>query len=168
MGASRRTRILVVEDETLLRGLIGQFLRVEGFDVVEAGDGHEGVDRFADAGPFDLILLDLNLPGLPGVEVCRQIKIQEPEQRVIICSAAILDSHVAALNSLGVDQFLSKPYHPAELLNRIALEVDRSKRFRVDPPNRAQPEYAQTGAPWRTDQFRAHREQGSWRPGRSS
>lgn len=132
MVATRQGRILLVEDESPLRGLIAQFLRVEGFDVVEAADGREGVEQFTSLGPFDVVLLDLNLPLLPGVEVCRRIKLQEPDQRVIICSAAILDGHVAALAALEVDQFLSKPYHPAELLSRLALEIDRAHRHRQE------------------------------------
>ena len=72
MGAQRQGRILLVEDETLLRSLIAQFLRGEGFEVVEAGDGREGVERFSSGNPFDLVLLDLNLPILPGIEVCRR------------------------------------------------------------------------------------------------
>jgi DNA-binding response OmpR family regulator len=115
-----------VEDESLLRGLIAQFLRAEGFEVVECRDGGEGVERFSAGGEFDLVLLDLNLPVCPGVEVARQIKLQDPGQPIIICSAAILDGHVAALDALGVDQFLSKPYHPGELLSRITIELDRA------------------------------------------
>lgn len=65
MGAACQGRILVVEDENLLRGLIAQFLRMEGFDVVEAADGREGVERFSGMGPFDVVLLDLNLPASP-------------------------------------------------------------------------------------------------------
>ncbi|MBV8128986.1 MAG: response regulator, partial [Planctomycetaceae bacterium] len=82
MGAKRQGRILLVEDETLLRRLIAQFLRGEGFEVVEAGDGREGVERFSSGNPFDLVLLDLNLPILPGIEVCRRIKLQRPKQPV--------------------------------------------------------------------------------------
>ena len=125
MGARIQGRILLVEDEALLRGLIAQFLSGEGFEMVEAGDGREGVERFSSLGPFDLVLLDLNLPVFPGVEVCRRIKQERPDQPVIVCSAAILDGHIAALSALHVDQFLSKPYHPAELLSRIAIELQR-------------------------------------------
>jgi DNA-binding response OmpR family regulator len=146
MGAKRQSRILVVEDETPLRGLIAQFLRMEGFEAVEAADGREGVERFSFLGPFDVVLLDLNLPALPGVEVCRKIKLQEPDQPVIICSAAILDGHVAALAALDVDQFLSKPYHPAELLNRITLELDRAHRRRMEPSSGLQ-----AAVSWRVD-----------------
>src|SRR3954463_16468306 len=123
MGAKRHGRLLLVEDEAVLRGLVSRFLRGEGFEVAEAGDGKEGVERFSTHGPFDVVLLDLNLPVFPGVEVCRRIKREQPGQPVIICSAAILDGHVAALQALGVNQYLTKPYHPSELLARIALEL---------------------------------------------
>jgi len=126
MGARVQGRILLVEDEALLRGLIAQFLRGEGLEIEEAGDGREGVERFSSMGPFDLVLLDLNLPVISGVDVCRRIKQERPDQPVIICSAAILDGHIAALSALHVDQFLSKPYHPTELLSRIAIELRRS------------------------------------------
>lgn len=135
-GAKRQRRILLVEDESLLRKLIAQFLRGEGYEIVEAEDGREGVDRFSSGNPFDLILLDLNLPILPGVEVCRRIKLQEPEQPIIICSAAILDGHIAALATMEVDQFLSKPYHPAELLSRITIELQRPRRPSAVPVER--------------------------------
>ena len=126
MGAKWQGRLLLVEDENLLRGLIAQFLRGEGFELVEAADGREGVERYSSLGPFDIVLLDLNLPVFSGVEVCRRIKHLHPGQPVIICSAAILDGHMDALESLNVDQFLSKPYHPKELLNRIAIEFERA------------------------------------------
>ena len=115
--------LLLVEDEDRLRRLVAQFLRAEGFVVIEAADGGEGVNRFLDSGPFDLVLLDLNLPVLSGVEVCSRIKRCHPEQRVMICSAAILPDHEDALGSLGVEHFLTKPYHPADLLAHIAREI---------------------------------------------
>jgi DNA-binding response OmpR family regulator len=98
-------------------------LRSEGFAVVEAADGPEGVERFQNSGPFDLVLLDLNLPGFSGVEVCRRIKRSRPSQRVLICSAAVLRSHEIDLATLGVRHFLTKPYHPEHLLAHIELEV---------------------------------------------
>jgi len=145
MSAKRQGRILLVEDESLLRRLIAQFLRGEGFEIVEAGDGREGVERFSSGNPFDLVLLDLNLPILPGVEVCRRIKLQRPEQPVIICSAAILDGHIAALAAMEVDQFLSKPYHPAELLSRITIELQRPVQPSSVPTERL------TASSWRVD-----------------
>jgi DNA-binding response OmpR family regulator len=115
--------LLLVEDEDRLRSLVAQFLRDEGFQVVEAADGAEGVARFQDSGPFDLVLLDLNLPVFSGVEACRRIKLQSPGQRVMICSAAIMPDHEHALALMGVEHFLSKPYHPESLIAHIRQEL---------------------------------------------
>jgi DNA-binding response OmpR family regulator len=131
MDGRRAAKLLLVEDERLLRELIAQFLSAERFEVVEAADGSEAIELFSDQGPFDLVLLDLNLPRICGVEVCRRIKSLHPAQPIIICSAAILDSHLAALEEMHVEQFLSKPYHPLELLSRIAEEL--SRRGPVEP-----------------------------------
>jgi DNA-binding response OmpR family regulator len=126
MRAQRLGRLLLVEDEHRLRGLVAQFLRTEGYQVVEAGDGPEGVKRFTDLGPFDLVLVDLNLPIFSGVEVCRRIKWAQPDQRLMVCSAAIMGDHQRALASLGVDHYLTKPYHPDDLIAHIAREINHS------------------------------------------
>ncbi|MHC5538079.1 response regulator transcription factor [Singulisphaera rosea] len=123
MVEKRQGHLLVVEDEHLLRGLVSQFLRGEGFQLVEAADGPEGVERFSDSGPFDLILVDLNLPGFSGVEVCRQVRRLNPTQKVMICSAAILSDHEKDLMALGIEHYLTKPYHPEDLLKHIDFEL---------------------------------------------
>jgi DNA-binding response OmpR family regulator len=128
-------RVLVVEDEFLIRMTLAEALGDEGFDVVEAADGSEGAALYAVHCPFDLVLLDLNLPFLSGVDVCRRIKAMRPHQPVLICSAAILDYHVDALRELNVDQFLTKPYHPLELLERIGNEIGRSTDGRGGGPD---------------------------------
>src|SRR5207253_677080 len=140
MDGKRAGRLLLVEDEHLLRGLIAQFLRGEGFEVIEAEDGLQGAGFFSSRGPFDLVLLDLNLPLLSGVDVCRRIKSEQPLQPVLICSAAILDTHISALQALDVDQFLTKPYHPLELLARIACAMSRGRRLGDDEDCLAIPE----------------------------
>jgi two-component system response regulator RegX3 len=119
MGVNPAGRLLLVEDETVLRGLVSQFLVLEDFEVVAAEDGQAAVEAYEDGGPFDLVLLDLNLPVLSGVEACRRIKEIHADQPFLVCSAAILDSHIAALEALGVTESLGKPYHPLELLTRI-------------------------------------------------
>ena len=130
MEGNGRGKLLLVEDEAVLRRLIADFLRGEGYDVIEAADGSEGATLYASHCPFDLVLLDLNLPFLSGVDVCRRIKAIRPLQPVLICSAAILDWHMAALRDLQVDQFLSKPYHPLDLLDRIGRELSRPSGVR--------------------------------------
>jgi two-component system, chemotaxis family, chemotaxis protein CheY len=138
MDGKGRGKLLLVEDENLLRRLIAEFLRSEGFEVIEAADGLEGAGIFTGQGPFDLVLLDLNLPLLSGVDVCRQIKTRHPLQPVLICSAAILDDHMVALHALNVDQFLTKPYHPLDLLDRITYELSRSLLSGGDRNHRSQ------------------------------
>ena len=112
--------LLLVEDEHALRRLVAEFLRGAAYGVVEACDGPEGVERFADSGPFDLAILDLNLPGFSGVEVCRQILTRRPEQKVMICSAAITPEFETSLFAMNVRDHLTKPYHPEVLLANIA------------------------------------------------
>ncbi len=123
MGTKQQGTLLLVEDEHLLRNLVAQFLRGEGFAVTEAADGAEGIARFTDSGPFDLLLVDLNLPVFSGVEVCRQIRSQKPDQRVMICSAAIVGDHERDLAAMGIGHYLTKPYHPEDLLTHISLEI---------------------------------------------
>jgi DNA-binding response OmpR family regulator len=122
---TRARKLLLVEDEGTLRG----------FEVVEAADGGEAVDAYSARRPFDVVLLDLNLPVFCGIEVCRRIKLQDPAQPVLICSAAILDADVEILRTLSVDRYLTKPYHPLELLAGIdALTRERLEAgaFRID------------------------------------
>lgn len=128
----RRGSLLLVEDEDVLRMLVAQFLRAEGYDVVEAGDGGEGVRRYLEDGPFDLLLVDLSMPVFSGVEVCRRVKRHAPDQKVMICSAAIVSENEAVLLSLGISHFLTKPYHPHNLLAQIRLEFDH--RAEAKPP----------------------------------
>jgi two-component system OmpR family response regulator len=120
----RRGSLLIVEDEDVLRMLVCQFLRAEGFQVCEAADGAEGVEKFSDHGPFDLCLVDLNLPRLSGVEVCQQILRMAPAQKILICSAAIVPRHEAALRDLGVHRMMTKPYHPDDLIVNIRQEIE--------------------------------------------
>jgi DNA-binding response OmpR family regulator len=115
----RQESLLIVEDEHTLRTLVAQFLRQAGYAVHEAGDGQEGVDRFRQVGPVGLVLLDLNLPRLGGVEVCQEIRRIDPSQPVLIVSGAILADHERALCELGVSDYLTKPYHPRALLNLV-------------------------------------------------
>ena len=127
----RHATILLVEDEHVLRGLVAQFLQGAGHEVVQAADGQQGVDRFRESGPFDLALVDLNLPVFSGVEVCRRLREARPDQPIIICSAAVVPEFETALWDLGVDHFLTKPYHPDVLLKHIDDELRRFAAPRV-------------------------------------
>ncbi|WP_165244687.1 response regulator [Paludisphaera soli] len=136
-------RLLLVEDENVLRRLVHQFLCLENYEVEPVEDGQAAVDAYASRGPFDVILMDLNLPVLPGVEACRRIKWMNPAQPFLVCSAAILDHHVEALHAIGVRETLGKPYHPTELLTRIRSLMGASIPLRADA--------ASSVRPWRPD-----------------
>ena len=125
--------VLLVEDEDTLRGLVADFLRGASYRVIEAADGPEGVERFSDSGPIDLAILDLNLPGLSGVEVCRRIRTLAPEQNVLICSAAIMPDAECALRDMGVSDHLMKPYHPDVLLAYVARLSARASAWQRVP-----------------------------------
>lgn len=117
----RRRRLLLVEDESGLRSLVAQFLRFQQYEVVEAADGAEAI-AFLDAPtsePLDLVLLDLNLPHVHGVEVAAHLRRDRPTLPVIVCSAAIVSEHEQRLSGLGIRRFLTKPYHPEHLLQAI-------------------------------------------------
>lgn len=136
MDRKRARKLLLVEDEHVLRKLVAQFLRGDGFEVIEAADGREALEAYSSGRPFDIVLLDLNLPILCGVEVCRRIKDVDPSQPVLICSAAILDSDAEVLRSLSVGRSLTKPYHPLDLLSGIEAamrEPAQACAGRVDP-----------------------------------
>jgi DNA-binding response OmpR family regulator len=154
MSAATHGRLLLVEDEERLRNLIAVFLKMERYEVVEAEDGVRGVERFLDAGPFDLAIVDLDLPRLPGVEVCRRIRSTAPSQAILVCSAAILAPHIAALDNLGVDRFLTKPYLPSRLLGEITKAmtepsptVRESRPGPVDPRRRTPSSHAPGPSP---------------------
>jgi DNA-binding response OmpR family regulator len=123
----RHGRLLLVEDEHSLRSLVAQFLRGARHQVVEARDGREGILRYEELGPFDLALIDLNLPYYTGVDVCRRIREVCPDQKILICSAAITAESERALRAMGVDHFLTKPYHPEALLAHIRVELEASR-----------------------------------------
>ena len=123
MSSTEKISIFLVEDEDRLRRLVHQFLTDEGFEVAEAADGGEAIALYRAGGPYDVVLLDLNLPVCSGVEVCRQIKRIDPAQRVVICSAAVVEAHEKELVALGVTRFLTKPYHPDELIHQIQEEI---------------------------------------------
>lgn len=115
-------RLLVVEDETRLRTFLTRILEGDGHVVAGAGTGPDG-DRRAQEGDFDLILLDLMLPGFDGFEVLRRVLDRDSEQRVIVLSAVgDVASRVRCLQMGAVD-FLAKPFASAELIARVRARL---------------------------------------------
>ncbi len=118
--------LLVVEDEARLKELVARTLRADGHLVDTAGTGPDGVQR-AQESAYDLIVLDLMLPGFDGVEALRRILNYEPVQRVLILSAiADVATKVQCLR-LGAADYLTKPFSSAELVARVQARLRTPK-----------------------------------------
>jgi len=117
------TRILVVEDEESYRDPLTYLLRKEGFDVAAVATGTDAVKEF-DRGGADLVLLDLMLPGLSGMEVCRHIR-QRSNVPVIMLTAKDGEIDKVVGLELGADDYVTKPYSSRELIARIRAVLRR-------------------------------------------
>ena len=124
------TKILVVEDEESFREAMEFMLRKEGYEVLLADDGEVGVELFERKGA-DLILLDLMLPGLSGVDVCRRIRASS---QVPIIMVTAKDSEVDKVVGLeiGADDYVTKPFSSRELLARIKAVLRRSSELGLE------------------------------------
>ncbi len=117
------TRVLVVEDEESYSDALTYLLRREGYDVDVAATGPDALAHFDRTGA-DIVLLDLMLPGLPGTEVCRQIR-QTSNVPVIMVSAKDDEIDKVVGLELGADDYVTKPYSPRELVARIRAVLRR-------------------------------------------
>jgi two-component system, OmpR family, response regulator RegX3 len=117
------TRILLVEDEPALSEPLAFLLEREGYEVTVAPDGPRAIADFA-AGGIDLVLLDLMLPGLPGTEVCREIRSRSSVP-IIMVTAKDSEVDIVVGLELGADDYVTKPYSTRELLARIRAVLRR-------------------------------------------
>ena len=118
-------RILIIEDETRIADFLQRGLRAEGHFSLVANDGETGLS-LAMEGDFDLILLDLMLPGIHGHEVCQQLRMKQVNTPLIILSAMdSLDDVIAGLR-MGADDYMTKPFSFEELLARIDAVMRRN------------------------------------------
>jgi len=120
-------RILIIEDEAALAALLTDYLTADGFSVEARTDGPSGLEA-ARGGGFDLVLLDLMLPGMDGFEVCRRLR-QEADMPVLILSARREDGDKIRGLGLGADDYVVKPFSPAELVARVKSHLSRYERL---------------------------------------
>lgn len=121
----KRARILVVEDSEDNRRLLGIYLRREGYEVVEAVDGQEAMEKIM-AEPFDLVCSDVQMPRMDGYELCRRLKGNpETEQIPVVLITAVHTSVEDTLEGLqiGANDFLSRPFRQSELLARVRTQL---------------------------------------------
>ena len=115
------SRILVVDDDTALAEMIGIVLRTEGFDTVFCADGAKAVDVWRAERP-DLILLDLMLPGMDGIEICTRVRA-ESGVPIIMLTARTDTADVVKGLEVGADDYIVKPFNPKELVARIRTRL---------------------------------------------
>jgi DNA-binding response OmpR family regulator len=125
MSTVPRERILVVDDEAGIRELVGTYLREEGYRVYEAADGEDALERFR-AEPPDLVVLDLRLPGIDGLDVLREMR-RNSETFVIVLTARAEEIDKLLGLELGADDYITKPFSPRELVARVRAVLRRSR-----------------------------------------
>ena len=130
-----KSRILLVEDEPGLAMTLADLLSAEGYLVDAVRDGLSGLAK-AGSEPFDLLILDVMLPGKNGLEVCRELRQQGNDVAILMLTAKTqLVDRVVGLK-LGADDYVTKPFEPAELLARIEALLRRIKKENVAPVTR--------------------------------
>ncbi len=144
--------VLIIEDETDLAELVKRHLEDGGFAVQTAARGDDGL-RAAETAPFDLILLDLMLPGMDGIEVCRRLRARKVQTPIVMVTARTTEVEKVLGLEMGADDYIAKPFGIAELTARIkailrrmdslattsaadALPIDLGTTVRIDPASR--------------------------------
>ena len=121
------SRILIVEDEAAIADLEKDYLELSGFEVEVSNDGNTGLKRALNE-DFDLVILDLMLPGVDGFEICRQVRA-EKNTPIIMVSAKKDDIDKIRGLGLGADDYMTKPFSPSELVARVKAHMARYERL---------------------------------------
>jgi DNA-binding response OmpR family regulator len=129
----RAPRILLVDDEDAIQTLLSYPLRKDGYEVVQAGDGREALARF-DEGGYDLVVLDLMMPKLDGLEVCRRMRARSTVPIIMLTAKTEEIDKVVGLE-LGADDYITKPFSMREFRSRVKAALRRAGMQREDEPS---------------------------------
>ena len=121
------SKILIIEDESTIAELEKDYLELSGFEVAVANDGKEGLKKALNQ-DYDLIILDLMLPGVDGFEICRQVR-EAKNTPIIMVSAKKEDIDKIRGLGLGADDYMTKPFSPSELVARVKAHMARYERL---------------------------------------
>ena len=122
-------KILIVDDEPNIREVVGLYLRREGYDVLSAADGEEGLEQYRQGRP-DLVVLDLILPKLDGLEVCRRMQAERRVPLIMLTARGEEEDRVLGMGA-GADDYVVKPFRPRELMARVSALL-RETEARAD------------------------------------
>jgi len=124
-------RILVVDDEKEIAGLIRHCLEAEGFETVICNDGNEAVEKIHTE-EFDLAILDIMLPGTDGLTLCAEIRKRYKYPVIMLTARTAFSDRISGL-SLGADDYVTKPFNPPELVARAKAQLRRYKQYNDFP-----------------------------------
>jgi DNA-binding response OmpR family regulator len=127
--ADRAPRILLVDDEAAIQTLLSYPLRKDGYDVVQASDGGEALERFSE-GSFDLVVLDVMMPRLDGLETCRRLRATSTVPIIMLTAKAEEIDKVLGLE-LGADDYITKPFSMHEFRSRVKAALRRAGMSRA-------------------------------------
>jgi DNA-binding response OmpR family regulator len=127
--AERPARILLVDDEQSIQTLLSFPLRKDGYEVVQATDGRQALDRFREQ-PFDLVVLDLMLPRVDGLEVCRRLRSHSAVPIIMLTAKSEEIDKVVGLE-IGADDYITKPFSMREFRSRVKAALRRSEMSRT-------------------------------------
>jgi DNA-binding response OmpR family regulator len=130
-GASASGRILVVDDDPTVSDVVARYLEREGYDVVLAADGPAALD-LACSLPPDLVVLDIMLPGIDGLAICRKLRESGPTPVILLTALGAETDRIMGLE-VGADDYVTKPFSPRELVLRVGSVLRRARADRVAP-----------------------------------
>src|SRR5919202_856836 len=132
--ADRAPRILLVDDEQPIQSLLSFPLQRDGYEVVHAADGREALARFSEQ-VFDLVVLDVMLPRMDGLEVCRRLRAKGETVPIIMLTAKSEEIDKVLGLELGADDYITKPFSMREFRSRVKAALRRSGMARADEPH---------------------------------
>ncbi|MCR5234298.1 MAG: response regulator transcription factor [Lachnospiraceae bacterium] len=123
-----KVKILIADDESRMRKLVKDFLVREDYEVIEAADGNEALDRFYEENDISLFILDIMMPGIDGLEVCREIRSQSKVPIIMLTAKSEERDELKGFDS-GADEYISKPFSPKILVARVNALLRRSNKL---------------------------------------
>jgi two-component system response regulator RegX3 len=123
-------RILIADDEPSVRDSVGYALAQEGFEVTGAADGEEAAERVGDGIPYDLLILDIMMPGPSGLDICREVRSRSAVPIILLTAKDAEVDKVVGLE-VGADDYVTKPFSVRELLGRVRAQLRRRELDRA-------------------------------------
>jgi two-component system, OmpR family, response regulator ResD len=126
---SQQRRVLIVDDEETVREVVGQYLELEGFQILQASNGPEAL-HLAEKKPPDLVILDITLPGMDGLEICRRLRAVSAVP-ILMLTAHAEDAEKLEGFRAGADDYITKPFNPRELVVRVQAIMRRVEALSI-------------------------------------